>query len=183
MRFTYCPDCGALLTPRVLGDEGEVPYCVSCAHPWFDSFPTAAIVLVVSADGRVALLDQHYISTVYKNLVSGYVKPGESAEETALREVEEEIGVHIHTLELQFTRWFERAGVLMIGFIGYTDDVDFTLSSEVNAAGWFDPAEALGLVHPKESGSVSGMLVDLYLQRRLADEAQRDVFDELHDRD
>ncbi len=183
MRFSYCPDCGRPLIQKVLGDEGKVPWCESCGRPWFEMFPSAAIVLVVNDDGKVALLNQNYISTVYKNLVSGYIKPGESAEETALREVEEEIGVRLHAVELQFTRWFEKAGVLMVGFLGYTHDRELKLSCEVDAAGWFDPAEALSLVHPKETGSVSGVLVDLYLQKRLTDAASQEALEELHARD
>ena len=166
MRFVYCPVCGEKLGLRVCGDEGEVPFCTTCNKPWFDMFASAAIVLVVNKEGRVALLDQSYISTVHKNLVSGYMKPGESAEECAMREVKEEIGVTMHTLELKFTRWFARAQVLMVGFIGYTDDTDLTLSGEVDAAGWYPPEEALFLVHPRETGSVSGLLVDLYLREK-----------------
>ncbi len=166
MRFKYCPQCGAKLGFRELGDEGPVPWCEPCSRPWFDMFASAAIVLVVGPDGRVVLLNQNYISTTYKNLVSGYMKPGESAEECAVREVEEETGLRLHTLELQFTRWFRKSEVLMVGFIGYTDDTDFRLSCEVDAAGWFDPAEALTLVHPKETGSVSGLLVERYLEGR-----------------
>lgn len=166
MHFTYCPDCGRKLTARVCGDDGEVPFCETCSHPWFDMFPSAAIVLVVNREGKVALLNQNYISTTYKNLVSGYMKPGESAEECALREVEEEIGVRMHAVELKFTRWFPKSSVLMIGFVGYTDETDLTLSVEVDAAGWFTPEEAITLVHPKETGAVSGMLVDLYLQEK-----------------
>ena len=100
-----------------------------------------------------------------------------------MREVEEEIGLHLDRIELQFTRWFEKAGVMMVGFIGYTDETDMTLSVEVNGAGWFAPEEALGLVHPKETGSVSGILVDLYLQKSLSRQTERDVWEELHDRD
>ena len=166
MRFTYCPDCGKKLTFRELGDEGPVPWCEACKRPWFDMFSCAAIVLVVNDEGKVALLNQNYISTTYRNLVSGYMKPGESAEECAMREVEEEIGIHLHRIDLKFTHWFAKAQVLMVGFIGYTHDTDMKLSVEVDAAGWFDPVEALTLVHPKETGSVSGLLVDLYLQER-----------------
>lgn len=169
MRFTYCPDCGEKLKGRILGDEGEVPFCEKCRRPWFPVFPCAAIVLVVNREGKVALLKQNYMSAVYKNLVSGYMKPGESAEECAVREVEEEIGVHIHTLELKFTRWFQKSEVLMVGFIGYTDDTRLTLSVEVDEADWFAPEEAGALVHPKETGSVSGILVDMYLQERKND--------------
>lgn len=165
MRFRYCPECGRKLGARVLGDEGEVPWCEGCGRPWFDMFASAAIILVVNDAGQVALLNQNYISTTYRNLVSGYMKPGESAEECAMREVEEEIGLRMHRLDLQFTRWFQKSEVLMVGFIGYTHDTDFTLSVEVDAAGWFDPVEALGLVHPKETGAVSGLLVDLYLRK------------------
>ena len=93
MRFSYCPVCGEKLGLRVCGDEGEVPFCTRCDHPWFDMFASAAIVLVVNPEGKVALLDQSYISTQYKNLVSGYIKPGESAEECAMREVKEETGL------------------------------------------------------------------------------------------
>ncbi len=166
MRFCYCPQCGQKLEPRVLGDEGEVPFCTACDRPWFDMFSSAVIVLVVNDAGQVALLNQSYLSTEYKNLVSGYIKPGESAEECALREVEEEIGVRMHKLELRFTRWFKKAEVLMVGFIGYTHDTELKLSVEVDAAGWFEPTEAPTLVHPKETGAVSGLLVDLYLREK-----------------
>ena len=166
MRFSYCPVCGKKLGMRVCGDEGEVPFCDRCDRPWFDMFAAASIILVINGEGKVALLDQSYLSTKYKNLVSGYIKPGESAEECALREVAEEIGIHLKSLELQVTRWFTKAQVLMVGFIGRTDDTALSLSGEVDAAGWFTPEEAIKLVHPKETGAVSGLLVDLYLTQK-----------------
>ena len=69
MRFVHCPDCGALLTHRDLGDEKAVPWCETCDKPWFDMFPVAVISLVYGHDGRVLLLRQNYISTGYRNLV------------------------------------------------------------------------------------------------------------------
>ena len=89
MKFSFCPDCGAALEPRDLGDEIGVPWCVRCDRPWFPVFPVAAIVLVIGPDGRVLLLRQNYISTEFRNLVSGYVAPGETAEQCARREVRE----------------------------------------------------------------------------------------------
>ena len=98
MKFTYCPDCGTALTPKEIGDEGLVPYCTRCKKPLFDMFSTCIIALVVNEYGEAALLRQGYISDTYYNLVSGYMKPGENAETTAMREVEEEIGVPVERL-------------------------------------------------------------------------------------
>ena len=83
MRYQYCPKCGAKLSLRRLGDDGEVPWCASCEMPWFDTFSTCVIALVTDGAGQVALLRQKYISNRYANLVSGYMQPGETAEEAA----------------------------------------------------------------------------------------------------
>lgn len=48
-------------------------------------FSTCIIALAVDEQGEVALLRQGYISSQYHVLVSGYMKPGESAEESAAR--------------------------------------------------------------------------------------------------
>lgn len=159
MRFTYCPDCGEKLVMREIGDEGEVPYCERCKKPLFDMFSTCIIVLVKNGD-NVLLLKQSYISTLYHNLVSGYMKPGESAEECAMREVEEEVGIKLDSLEIVGTYWFEKKGLLMIGFIGTTTQTELAISAEVDEACWVNHADAIGLVHPKGGGSVSAILVE-----------------------
>ena len=166
MRFRYCPDCGEKLTLKQLGDEGGVPFCKKCGKPWFEMFPSAVIVLVVNEDGEAALLRQSYISNKYCNLVSGYMKPGENAEETARREVAEEIGIELDELRLVGTYWFAKKDMLMIGFIGRTTDGEFTLSKEVDSAEWVSAGKAIKLVHPK--GSVSYALLDEYLKRSVS---------------
>ena len=143
MRFTYCPDCGRKLIDKVIGDEGYV------------------IVLVTDGKGKVVLLRQSYISNEYYNLVSGYIKPKERAEDTAYREVEEEVGLKLKSLDFAFTRWFDKKDMLMLGFIGTTDDVELSLSGEVDSAIWIDAQTALSMVHPK--GSVSYELVERLL--------------------
>lgn len=165
MRFTYCPDCGKKLILKNIGDEGLVPYCENCQKAWFDMFSSCTITLVVNQNNEVLLLEQSYISTQYKNLVSGYMKPGENAEESAKREVLEEVGIKLDSLELVSTHWFAKKGLLMIGFIGKTSNTELTLSSEVDKAFWIKAEDALPLVHPKSSGSVSHFLVEEYINR------------------
>ena len=161
MRFTYCPNCGEKLVDKIIGDEGYIPYCEGCKRPLFDMFSSCIIVLVTDGEGQVALLNQNYISTQYCNLVSGYIKPGESAEETAYREVEEEIGLRLSSLEFVGTYWFDKKEQLMIGFIGKTDDRELILSGEVDGAQWVEANKALNMVHPK--GSVSHTLIEYFI--------------------
>ena len=169
MRFTYCPDCGEKLVMKEIGDEGEIPYCNNCKKPLFDMFSTCVIVLVKNGE-NVLLLNQSYISTQYRNLVSGYMKPGESAEECAMREVEEEVGIKLDKLEIIGTYWFSKKGLLMIGFMGEASRTSVKLSREVDNAEWVRYDKASALVHPKGGGSVSAILVE---ENRIRIEANR----------
>lgn len=163
MTFQYCPECGTKLASRRIGDEGEVPYCEVCKRPWFDMFSTCIIALVINEQGEAALLRQDYISDHYYNLVSGYMKPGETAEETARREIQEEIGVTVTELLPAGTYWFGKKDMLMIGFIATAEKKNLVLSSEVDSAVWVPVEKALFLVHPK--GSISHTLVERAIGR------------------
>lgn len=162
MKFTYCPDCGKLLEKRQLGDEVDVPWCDFCAKPWFDVFPVAVIVLVHDYENKVLLLRQDYISTEFRNLVSGYICPGERAEETAVREVKEETGLQVEELTLRGTWWFEKKQMMMVGFTARVKNEPLKLSCEVNEASWHTPKEAITLVHQRPE-SVSRILTQLFL--------------------
>lgn len=164
MRFTYCPHCGTKLIPRPIGDEGLVPYCETCEKPLFDMFSTCIIVMVVNEFEEVALLKQGYLSNQYRVLVSGYMKPGESAEECTRREVLEEIGIELERLEIVGTDWFARRDQLMIGFLGRARKQPFVLSGEVDEVAWVPVEEAPAMMHPGKS--ISTELVRRYLEER-----------------
>lgn len=163
MEFKYCPDCGARLDSRELGDEGPVPWCTACDKPWFPMFPVAMIALVYNEKGEVLLLHQDYISHDRCNLVSGYLKPGEDAETTAVREIAEETGQHVEDLRLVCTRWFARKQMLMIGFIAKVHQRPLVVSSEVDYAFWCEPKELLDKV-VNRPGSVARYLCGLYVE-------------------
>lgn len=176
MRFTYCPDCGSLLSHRDLGDEKDVPWCDVCNKPFFPVFPVATISLVHNERGEVLLLRQKYISTTFRNLVSGYMVPGEDAATCAKREIMEETGLAVKKLELIRTDWFDKSKVLMIGFFAEVDTRDpgnvhdasrvdgLRLSVEVDDADWFDPHEILNHLSTYP-GSTSRRLAEEYLRR------------------
>ena len=166
MKFSYCPDCGAKLSERELGDEGLVGWCSDCATPWFEVFPTAVIALVYNDEGRVLLLKQGYISQEFHNLVSGYIKPGENAETTAVREIFEETGQEVEDLQLVMTRWFPKKEMLMIGFFARVRELPLKLSAEVDSAGWYSPDEILALLSDSPH-STSRALAERFLNTQL----------------
>lgn len=163
MKFKYCPQCGEELKAKVLGDEGEVPFCEKCSRPWFEHFSTCVIVLVINEEDEVALLRQGYVSEDYYVCVAGYIQCGETAEATAVREVGEELGLKVE--ELNFTRSYamEKKDMLMLAFEAHVKKAEFTLSQEVDRADWMTFEEAHAKMRP---GSVAIQLVETYFSRK-----------------
>ncbi len=163
MKYTYCPQCGKKLGAKVLGDEGEVPFCEACNRPWFDSFATCTITLVINEYDEVALLRQGYVSQDFYVCVAGYIKCGENAEETAKREVFEELGLHAEEIRYTGSYFMEKKDLLMMAFEARVKKAAFKLSQEVDRADWMTPEEAHGKMRP---GSIAIQLLERYLSEK-----------------
>lgn len=78
----------------------------------------------------------------------GHIEPGESNEQTAIREVLEETGINIHILpgfkkssEYTIQGRIEKSVSI---FLAQTDDVEYTIQvEEIEECGWFSFAEAM----------------------------------------
>ena len=139
MHFQFCPICGSKLILKEAGDDGMVPYCEPCAKMWFDMFSSCIIALVANEYHEIALLHQPSLSD-RGVFVSGYITPGESAEEAAVREIKEELGLDVEKLESTGTFWFKKRGQLMHGFIANVRKQELICSHEIESASWV-PAE------------------------------------------
>ncbi len=153
MRFIYCPECGSKLEERVLGDDGLVPWCTQCDKPWFDMFSVAVIGAVVNEFGEIVTLHPEFPPTPYRTIVSGYVVPGESAEETMAREIKEEVGIEPESITIEGTHWFAKRGMMMVGFFAKAHKADFKLSKEIIDAAWTPAREAMESMHPAPATS------------------------------
>lgn len=161
MRFEYCPYCGAKTEKREIGDEGLIPYCADCGIPLWDMFTTCIITAVVNEYHEIALLKQSYVSAIKYVCVAGVMKLGESAEETAIREIKEEIGLETDSLEYIRTYPYEKKEMLMIGYKATVKKADFRLSQEVDAAEWVRLEDALEKLR---EGSIAWQLVRAVVQ-------------------
>lgn len=165
MKFTYCPDCGAKLVEIHAGDDGMVPYCSTCEKAWFELFPSCIIVLIYNDLGEIALSKQVFPSRPYYSLTSGYITPGETAEECAIREAKEELGLDLESLEYAGTYWYAKKSMLMHGFLGCAKKKDLVLSEEIETACWVPADKAPSIMFPDHPGNTAAALYRLYRAR------------------
>jgi NAD+ diphosphatase len=105
---------------------------------------------------------QRFPEGMYSTL-AGFVEPGESIEETLIREVKEEVGVSVKNLEYHGSQPWPFPNSLMLGFHAEYDSGEIVLQEEEIAdAQWFDCAQL-----PAIPGKVaiSRWLIDAYLTR------------------
>ncbi len=156
MHFIYCPHCGNKLIKKEIGDEGFIPFCENCDIPLWDMFTTSIIAAVVNEQNEVALLRQNYVSTSSYVCVAGIMKIGESAEDTVIREVKEELGLDVIDLKFIKSYPYEKKEMLMLGYKAIVKKSDFSISGEVDSVKWVKFENALSLLR---EGSIAWQLV------------------------
>lgn len=156
MTFQYCPHCGKKLIKKEIGDEGFIPFCETCDVPLWDMFTTSVIAAVVNEQDEIVLLRQSYVSETKYVCVAGIMKMGESAEDTVVREIAEEIGLTVKKVEYVSSYPYDKKEMLMLGYRAVVDKKDFTLSGEVDSAEWVKFDKALPLLR---EGSIAWRLV------------------------
>lgn len=147
--MTHCYACGSPLSRKELENEGLVPFCETCKEFRFPIFNAAISTAVLNPSQDKILLIKQYGRDFYV-LLAGYINKGESAEEALVREVREEVGLHVIDSRLMKTSYFSPSNTLMINFVSVVDSDDLShMTSEVDEAVWFTPDEALeNIVHP-----------------------------------
>ena len=155
MHHTFCPDCGQRLTSRPIGDEGLVPWCDGCGRPWFDAFSTCIIAAVMNGQGEV-LLQRETRRPDREVLVAGYMKPGESAEDAARREITEEAGLTVSSLRYVASYPHMNGNMLMLGFAATAEGDAHAASSEVVSSRWCTLDEAVAALR---EGSIAQQVV------------------------
>lgn len=173
LHYKYCPLCGQRLTQRPAGDDGMIPYCNFCKQMWFDSFSSCIIVITFNEFNEVAMTFQPHLTRAHWVYTSGFITPGETAENAAIREIKEELGLDVERLENGGTYWFERGGMLMHAFFAFTHKADFVLSDEVKEAVWVDVKKAAQLMGPVRPGCADFfMMADLVGRYHICDPAE-----------
>jgi NAD+ diphosphatase len=156
-RHRFCGTCGTKTLPA---KGGHVLVCTNpaCRHEQFPRLDPAIIVLV--SDGERALLGRQASWAVGRySTIAGFVEPGESLEDAVAREVFEETGVEVDTIEYHSSQPWPFPASLMVGFTAHaiTREVH-PRDHELEEARWFTRAEitaGVPLLPPNQSISFS----------------------------
>ena len=134
-RHTFCGVCGS---PNLLRSAGHRMRCSNdeCARETFPRIDPAIIVLVTHKDacllGRNAKWRAKHFSTL-----AGFVEPGESLEDAVVREVYEEVQLHLENIRYVSSQPWPFPASAMCGFYAEAVDRSSGTSEEVEETRWF----------------------------------------------
>lgn len=141
MEFRFCPKCGGALRQQpVNGDPKERLVCSSCGFVFYQDPKVSACTIPV-LDGRVALVKRAIDpGRGFWVFPGGYMDQDETAEEAAVRETREEVGLEVRVSRLVGVYSYRTPVVVVV----YACDVlggELRIDRESQEVRLFAPAE------------------------------------------
>jgi NAD+ diphosphatase len=146
-RNHFCGACGKELT---LLRGGFMAKCETCGGEHYPRTDSAVIMAVT--DGEKLLLGRQASWPENRwSVLAGFLEPGESLEQTVIREVFEEAGVRVDRAEYAASQPWPFPASLMLGFHAYASPQEAKAGDELEQARWFGAEEL-------RDGIANGML-------------------------
>jgi NAD+ diphosphatase len=156
----FCGRCGAE-TDRGLQTERFSRVCPRCGALYFPRLSPAAIVLVHRADEMLLARTPQFPKAMYST-IAGFVEPGETVEQTVVREVREEVGVEVKNIAYFGSQPWPFPNSLMVGFTAEWAGGELRIEpTEIEDAGWYT-AENLPQLPPKIS--IARAMIDDFIR-------------------
>ena len=158
----HCSRCGA---PTVMRTDERARACPGCGRVNYPPISPAIMILVTR--GRDILLARKPSFPPGRfSALAGFVEPGETLEDTVIRETREEVGVEIQNIRYFGSQPWPFPHSLMIAFTAEYAGGDVTPDGvEIEEAQWFEPTR-LPKLPPKIS--ISRRLIDTVAARLAA---------------
>ncbi|HVV68404.1 MAG TPA: NAD(+) diphosphatase [Gammaproteobacteria bacterium] len=135
----------------------------TCSHCNAVFYPHVAPVILVRIHRQKQLLlarSPHFTKGIY-SVLAGFVEPGESAEQTVVREVFEEVGIKIKNIQYFGSQPWPFPSNLMLAFTAEYESGEIVIDNiEIEDAGWFSVDQLPEL--PKKL-SLSRKLIDDFI--------------------
>lgn len=156
-RHQFCGVCGA---PTIVATDERARRCPKCNALFFPVVSPAVIVAVTRGDELLLAHNRNFRSGMF-SLLAGFVDPGETLEQAAVREVGEEVGIAIDDLRYVTSQPWSFPNSLMIGFRANYVSGEITVDQkEIEQAGWF---RRTSMPEIPRVGTVARSLIDAWL--------------------
>lgn len=158
----FCGRCGTATNAHERDRARECPACGVMAYPRLNP---AVIMLVERDDGRALLAWGAQFPGRFYSALAGFVEPGESLEETVIREVREEVGIEIGDVNYFGSQPWPFPHSMMIGFNAkYVSGEIAIQEEEIVEADWYHHEELPPV--PKGGMSIAGWLIEDWVNRQ-----------------
>ncbi|MGA9573405.1 MAG: NAD(+) diphosphatase [Lysobacterales bacterium] len=134
-RHAFCGVCG---NPNLLRSAGHRMVCSNeeCARETYPRIDPAIIVLITNKDACLLGRNTKWRSKHFSTL-AGFVEPGESLEDAVVREVYEEVQLHLEDIHYVSSQPWPFPASAMCGFYAEAVDRNAGTSDEVEETRWF----------------------------------------------
>ncbi|HEX7954424.1 MAG TPA: NAD(+) diphosphatase [Burkholderiales bacterium] len=130
----YCGRCG---TPTVMKSNERARECPNCKQVHYPRIAPAIMALVRRGQELLLARSPHFPAGMYSAL-AGFVEPGETLEQTLVREVREEVGIEVANVRYFASQPWPFPHSLMIAFnADYAGGEIVPEPGEIEAADWF----------------------------------------------
>jgi NAD+ diphosphatase len=155
----FCGRCGGSIDLKTAG------YSAACSSCGLITYPQChpAVIMSVSNGEHLLLGRQAVWPEKRWSVLAGFVEPGETPEQTVVREVWEEAGVKVEKVAYVKSQPWPMPMALMIGFKAYAPYQEITISDELQAAKWVTKPELNALVAQGELELPARMSISRYL--------------------
>jgi NAD+ diphosphatase len=153
----YCGHCATGTTQLPNERAKRCPKCGLVNYPRL----SPAIIVLVSRGEELLLARAHRFPPGMYSVLAGFVEPGETLEETVVREVREEVGIEVKDIRYFGSQPWPFPNSLMIGFTATYSSGDIIIEpQELVDAAWFNKHN-LPQIPPKLS--IARKLIDWFV--------------------
>ncbi len=129
--------CGHCATPLTQLPTERAKGCPNCHLRQYPRLSPAVIMLIYKGEEILLARAPRFRSGLY-SVLAGFVEPGESLEETVIRETREEVGIEIKNIRYFGSQPWPFPNSLMVGFTAeYASGTITPQPGEIEAAAWF----------------------------------------------
>lgn len=130
----FCGRCGH---PTTILSEELARQCLSCGELFYPK-TSPSVIVVIERENQILLARSPHFSPGIYSCISGFIEPGETAEDTLEREVFEEVSLKIKNIRYFASQHWPFPNSFMMGFFADYASGDIQIDNiEIIDAKWF----------------------------------------------